>query len=71
MLELLKGRREANRYRIHADGQRQQLRLLLQLQAGGLSRNDWHDELEHVAPELRRAWLVIQSLSNKEVVQVA
>lgn len=36
-LELLKGRRQANGYRVYSDADRQRLILLQQLQAGGLS----------------------------------
>lgn len=116
-LGLLKGRREANGYRVYTDADRQRLRLLQQLQAGGLSLQecqsfidgkldreilqhrlqtleheiaqrhksrdllgallgqsslkDWHEELERVAPDLHRAWLMTQGFSSKEAAQVA
>lgn len=116
-LGLLKGKRQANGYRVYSDADRQRLRLMQQLQAGGLSLQecqacldgkldrdmlgqrlavldaeiaektrsrdlltallgqsslrDWHEEVERVAPDLHRAWLMTQGFSSKEAVRVA
>ncbi|KZY54120.1 MULTISPECIES: MerR family transcriptional regulator [Sulfitobacter] len=116
-LGLLKGKRQANGYRVYSDADRQRLRLMQQLQAGGLSLEecqvcldgkldremlghrletlereitektrsrdllaallgrgslkDWHEELERVAPELHRAWLMMQGFSSEEAARVA
>jgi DNA-binding transcriptional MerR regulator/ubiquinone/menaquinone biosynthesis C-methylase UbiE len=116
-LGLLKGKRQANGYRVYTDADRQRLRLMQQLQAGGLSLQecqacldgkldhdmlgmrldtlereitektrsrdllsallgrgslkDWHEELERVAPDLHRAWLMTQGFSSEEAARVA
>ena len=116
-LGLLKGKRQANGYRVYSDGDRQRLRLMQQLQAGGLSLQecqacldgkldrdmlgqrlavldaeiaektrsrdllaallgrsslkDWHEEVERVAPDLHRAWLMSQGFSSSEAGLVA
>jgi len=116
-LGLLKGKRQANGYRVYADADRQRLRLMQQLQAGGLSLEecracldgkldrkmlgqrletlereitektrsrdllaallgrgslkDWHEEVERVAPDLHRAWLMTQGFSSEEAARVA
>jgi len=116
-LGLLKGRRQANGYRVYTDADRQRLRLMQQLQAGGLSLEDcracledkldrdmlgqrletlereiaektrsrdllaallgqsslkgWHEEVERVAPDLHRAWLMTQGFSSEEAARVA
>jgi DNA-binding transcriptional MerR regulator/predicted O-methyltransferase YrrM len=116
-LGLLKGKRQANGYRVYTDADRQRLRLLQQLQAGGLSLQecqacldgkldrvmlgqrldtlereiaektrsrdllaallgrgslkDWHEEVERVAPDLHRAWLMSQGFSSAEAGLVA
>ena len=116
-LGLLKGKRQANGYRVYSDADRQRLRLMQQLQSGGLSLQecqacldgkldrdmlgqrldrleqeiaektrsrdllaallgqsslkDWHEELERVAPDLHRAWLVSQGFSSAEAGLVA
>src|SRR6056297_1118497 len=116
-LGLLKGKRQANGYRIYTNADRQRLRLMQQLQAGGLSLQecqacldgkldydmlgqrletleqeiagktrsrdllaallgrgslkDWHEEVERVAPDLHRAWLMTQGFSSEEAARVA
>jgi len=116
-LGLLKGKRQANGYRVYTDVDRQRLRLMQQLQAGGLSLEEcracldgkldhdvlgqrletlereitektrsrdllaallgrsslkgWHEEVERVAPDLHRAWLMIQGFSSEEAARVA
>ncbi|MDV4169562.1 MerR family transcriptional regulator [Rhodovulum sp. FJ3] len=116
-LGLLKGKRLANGYRVYSDADRQRLRLMQQLQAGGLSLQecqacldgkldremlgqrlavldaeiaekgksrdllaallgqsslkDWHEEVERVAPDLHRAWLMSQGFSSAEAGLVA
>jgi len=116
-LGLLKGKRQANGYRVYTDADRQRLRLMQQLQAGGLSLQecqaclngkvdrdmlgqrldtleqeiaektrsrdlltallgqsslrDWHEEVERVAPDLHRAWLMSQGFSSAEAALVA
>ena len=116
-LGLLKGKRQANGYRVYSDSDRQRLRLLQQLQAGGLSLQEcqacldgkldremlgqrldtleqeiaekrksrdllaallgqsslkgWHEEVERVAPDLHRAWLMTQGFSSAEAGMVA
>ena len=116
-LGLLKGKRQANGYRVYSDADRQRLRLMQQLQAGGLSLQecqacldgkldhdklgqrlwtlereiaektrsrdllaallgrgslkDWHEEVERVAPDLHRAWLMTQGFSSEEASRVA
>ena len=111
-LGLLKGQRQANGYRVYSDADRQRLRLMQQLQAGGLSLQecqacldgkldrdmlgqrlavldaeiaektrsrdllaallgqsslkDWHEEVERIAPDLHRAWLMSQGFSSAE-----
>ena len=116
-LGLLKGTRQANGYRVYCDADRQRLRLMQQLQAGGLSLQecraclegkldremldrrletlereiagktrsrdllaallgrgdlkDWHEEVERVAPDLHRAWLMTQRFSSEEAARVA
>ncbi|KNX42954.1 Demethylrebeccamycin-D-glucose O-methyltransferase [Roseovarius tolerans] len=116
-LGLLKGKRQANGYRVYSDADRQRLRLMQQLQAGGLSLQecqacldgkldhdmlgqrlavldaeiaektrsrdllaallgqsslkDWHEELERVAPDMHRAWLMSQGFSSAEAGLVA
>ncbi len=116
-LGLLKGKRQANGYRVYTDADRQRLRLLQQLQAGGLSLQecqacldgkldremlgqrldtlereiaektrsrdllaallrrgslkDWHEEVERVAPDLHRAWLMSQGFSSADAGLVA
>lgn len=116
-LGLLKGKRQANGYRVYSDADRQRLRLMQQLQAGGLSLQecqacldgkldremlgqrlavldaeiaekrksrdllaallgqsslkDWHEEVERVAPDLHRAWLISQGFSSAEATLVA
>jgi predicted N-acetyltransferase YhbS/DNA-binding transcriptional MerR regulator/predicted O-methyltransferase YrrM len=116
-LGLLKGKRQANGYRVYTDADRQRLRLMQQLQAGGLSLQecqacldgkldremlgrrletlereiaektrsrdllaallgrsslkDWHEEVERVAPDLHRAWLMSQGFSSAEAGLVA
>lgn len=116
-LGLLKGKRRANGYRVYSDADRQRLRLMQQLQAGGLSLQecqacldgkldrdmlgqrmavldaeideksksrdllaallgraslkDWHEEVERVAPDLHRAWLMSQGFSSAEAGLVA
>ena len=114
---LLKGKRQANGYRVYSDADRQRLLLMQQLQAGGLSLQecqacldgkldrdmlgqrlavldaqivekgksrdllaallgqsslkDWHEEVERVAPEMHRAWLMSQGFSSAEAGLVA
>lgn len=116
-LGLLQGRRQANGYRVYTDADRQRLRLMQQLQAGGLSLEEcracldgrldhgmlarrldtlereiarktrsrdllaallgrgslkhWHEEVERVAPDLHRAWLMTQGFSSEEAARVA
>jgi DNA-binding transcriptional MerR regulator/predicted O-methyltransferase YrrM len=116
-LGLLKGKRQANGYRVYSDADRQRLRLMQRLQAGGLSLQecqacldgklhrdmlgrrldtleheiaektrsrdllaallgqsslkDWHEEVERVAPDLHRAWLMSQGFSSSEAGLVA
>lgn len=116
-LGILKGKRQANGYRVYSDADRQRLRLMQQLQAGGLSLQecqacldgkldrdmlgqrlavldaeiaektrsrdllaallgqsslkDWHEEVERVAPDLHRAWLMTQGFSSAEAARVA
>jgi DNA-binding transcriptional MerR regulator/ubiquinone/menaquinone biosynthesis C-methylase UbiE len=116
-LGLLKGKRQANGYRVYTDTDRQRLRMMQKLQAGGLSLQecqacldgkldrdmmaqrlavldaeiadktrsrellaallgqsslkDWHEEVERVAPDLHRAWLVSQGFSSVEAGLVA
>jgi len=116
-LGLLKGKRQANGYRVYSDADRQRLRLMQQLQAGGLSLQecqacldgklnramlgqrletlereiaektrsrdllsallgrgslkDWHKEVERVAPDLHRTWLMQQGFSSEEAARVA
>jgi DNA-binding transcriptional MerR regulator len=116
-LGLLKGKRQANGYRVYTEVDRQRLRLMQQLQAGGLSLQechacldgkldrdmlgqrlavldaeiaektrsrdlleallgraslkDWHEEVERVAPDLHRAWLMTQGFSSEEAARVA
>ena len=116
-LGLLKGKRQANGYRVYTDADRQRLRLMQQLQAGGLSLQecqacldgkldrdmlgqrletlereisektrsrdllaallgrtslkDWHEEVERVAPDLHRSWLMTQGFSSEEAARVA
>jgi DNA-binding transcriptional MerR regulator/precorrin-6B methylase 2 len=116
-LGLLRGKRRANGYRIYTDADRQRLRLMQQMQAGGLSLQecqacldgkldremlgqrlatleqeivektrsrdllaallgrgslkDWHEEVERVAPDLHRAWLMTQGFSSEEAARVA
>jgi DNA-binding transcriptional MerR regulator/cyclopropane fatty-acyl-phospholipid synthase-like methyltransferase len=116
-LGLLKGKRRANGYRVYTDTDRQRLRLMQRLQAGGLSLQecqacldgkldrgmlgqrletlereiaektrardllaallghgslkDWHEEVERVAPDLHRAWLMTQGFSSEEAARVA
>ncbi|MFP1632141.1 MerR family transcriptional regulator [Zhengella sp. ZM62] len=116
-LGLLKGKRQANGYRVYSDADRQRLRLMQQLQAGGLSLQEcqacldgkldremlghrletleretaektrsrdllaallgraslkgWHEEVERVAPDLHRAWLMSQGFSSAEAGLVA
>ncbi|WP_218155455.1 MerR family transcriptional regulator [Poseidonocella sedimentorum] len=116
-LGLLKGKRQANGYRVYTDADRQRLHLMQQLQAGGqnlqecqacldgkLNRDilcqrlavldaeiaekgksrdllaallgrsslkDWHEEVERVAPDLHRAWLMSQGFSSAEAGLVA
>jgi DNA-binding transcriptional MerR regulator/ubiquinone/menaquinone biosynthesis C-methylase UbiE len=116
-LGLLTGKRQANGYRVYTDADRQRLRLMQQLQAGGLSLQecqacldgkldhdmlgqrletleceiadktrardllaallgrgslkDWHEEVERVAPDLHRAWLMTQGFSSEEAARVA
>ena len=116
-LGLLKGKRQTNGYRVYTDADRQRLRLMQQLQAGGLSLQecracldgkldrdmlcqrldtleqeiaektrsrdllaallgqsslkDWHEEVERVAPDLHRAWLMSQGFSSAEAGLVA
>lgn len=116
-LGLLKAKRQANGYRVYSDADRQRLRLMQQLQAGGLSLQecqacldgkldramlgkrletlereiaektrsrdlltallgqsslkDWHEEVERVAPDLHRAWLISQGFSSAEAGLVA
>jgi DNA-binding transcriptional MerR regulator/ubiquinone/menaquinone biosynthesis C-methylase UbiE len=116
-LGLVKGKRQANGYRVYTDADRQRLRLMQQLQAGGLSLQecqacldgkldremlgkrlavldaeiaektrsrdllaallghgslkDWHEEVERVAPDLHRAWLMSQGFSSTEAGLVA
>ncbi|PVH27370.1 MerR family transcriptional regulator [Pararhodobacter oceanensis] len=116
-LGLLKSERRANGYRVYTDADRQRLRLMQQLQAGGLSLQecqacldgkldrdmlgqrlavlnaeiaektrsrdllaallgqsslkDWHEEVERVAPDLHRAWLMSQGFSSAEAGLVA
>ena len=116
-LGLLKGKRQANGYRVYTDVDRQRLRLMQQLQAGGLSLEEcracldgkldhdvleqrletlereiaektrsrdllaallgrsslkgWHEEVERVAPDLHRAWLMTQGFSSEEAARVA
>ena len=116
-LGLLRGKRQANGYRVYSDADRQRLRLMQQLQAGGLSLQecqacldgkldrdmlvhrlavldaeiaekgksrdllaallgqsslkDWHEEVERVAPDLHRAWLMSQGFSSAEAGLVA
>ena len=116
-LGLLKGKRQANGYRVYTDADRQRLRLMQQLQAGGLrleecracldgkldydmlgkrleklereisekthsrdllaallgrsSLKGWHEEVERVAPDLHRAWLMTQGFSSEEAARVA
>ncbi|MBK5927289.1 MerR family transcriptional regulator [Rhodobaculum claviforme] len=111
-LGLLKGKRQANGYRVYTDADRQRLRLMQQLQAGGLSLQecqacldgkldremlgqrletlereiaektrsrhllaallgqsslkDWHEQVERIAPDLHRAWLMAQGFSSAE-----
>ncbi|MPQ94921.1 MerR family transcriptional regulator [Thioclava sp. JE_KL1] len=114
---LLHGQRQANGYRVYSDADRQRLRLMQQLQAGGLSLKesqacldgkldremlnhrletleheiaektrsrdllaallgrgslkDWHEEVERVAPDLHRSWLMSQGFSSAEAGLVA
>jgi len=116
-LGLLRATRQANGYRVYTDADRQRLRLMQQLQAGGLSLHecracldgkldrdmlgqrletlereiaekthardllaallgqgslkDWHQEVERVAPDLHRAWLMTQGFSSEEAARVA
>lgn len=116
-LGLLKGKRQANGYRVYTDADRQRLRLMQQLQAGGLSLQEcqacldgkldhdmlgqrfetlereiaektrsrdllaallgrgslkeWHEQVERVAPDLHRAWLMTQGFSSEEAARVA
>ena len=116
-LGLLKGKRQLNGYRVYSDADRQRLRLMQQLQAGGLSLQecqacldgkldhdmlnqrlwtlerdiaqktrsrdllaallgrgslkDWHEEVERVAPDLHRSWLMTQGFSSEEAARVA
>lgn len=116
-LGLLRGQRQANGYRVYSDADRQRLRLMQRLQAGGLtlqecracldgkldrdmlrrrlrtlddeiaaktrsrdllaallgesSLREWHEEVERVAPDLHRAWLVTQGFSTEEAARVA
>jgi DNA-binding transcriptional MerR regulator/ubiquinone/menaquinone biosynthesis C-methylase UbiE len=116
-LGLLKGKRQANGYRVYTDADRQRLRVMQQLQAGGLSLQecqacldgkldrdmlgqrletlereiaektrsrdllaallgraslkDWHEEVERVAPDLHRAWLMTQGFPSEEAARVA
>ena len=116
-LGLLKGKRQANGYRVYTDADRQRLCLMQQLQAGGLSLQecqacldgkinhkmlgqrletldqeiiqktrsrdllaallgrgslrDWHEEVERVAPDLHRAWLMTQGFTSEEAARVA
>jgi DNA-binding transcriptional MerR regulator len=116
-LGLLTGKRQANGYCVYTDADRQRLRLMQQLQAGGLSLQecqacldgkldhdmlgqrletleceiadktrardllaallgrgslkDWHEEVERVAPDLHRAWLMTQGFSSEEAARVA
>jgi len=116
-LGLLQGKRQANGYRVYTDADRQRLRLLQQLQAGGLSLKEcracldgkldrgmlgrrlatlereitdktrsrdllaallgraslkeWHAEVERVAPDMHRAWLIKQGFSSKEAARIA
>ncbi|PFG63905.1 DNA-binding transcriptional MerR regulator [Thioclava sp. ES.031] len=116
-LGLLHGQRQANGYRVYSDADRQRLRLMQQLQAGGLSLKesqacldgkldremlnhrletleheiaektrsrdllaallgrgslkDWHEEVERVAPDLHRSWLMSQGFSSAEAGLVA
>lgn len=116
-LGLMTGKRQANGYRVYTDADRQRLRLMQQLQAGGLSLQecracldgkldrdllsqrletlerevaektrsrdllaallgrgslkDWHEEVERVAPDLHRAWLMTQGFSSEEAARVA
>lgn len=116
-LGLLKGKRQANGYRVYSDADRQRLRLMQLLQAGGLSLKecktcldgkldydmlsqrlltlereiaektqsrdllaallgrgslkDWHEEVERLAPDLHRAWLMTQGFSSEEAARVA
>ena len=116
-LGLLKGKRQANGYRVYTDADRQRLRLMQQLQAGGLSLQEcqacldgkldrdmlgqrldkleyeiaettrardllaallghsslkgWHEEVERVAPDLHRVWLISQGFSSAEAGLVA
>jgi DNA-binding transcriptional MerR regulator/ubiquinone/menaquinone biosynthesis C-methylase UbiE len=116
-LGLLTGKRQANGYRVYTDAERQRLRLMQQLQAGGLSLQecqaclngkldhdmlgqrletlereiadktrardllaallgrgslkDWHEEVERVAPDLHRAWLMTQGFSSEEAARLA
>lgn len=114
---LLRGKRQANGYRVYTEADRQRLRLMQQLRAGGLSLQecqaclegrldpallgqrlttlereinektrardllaallghgslrDWHEEVERVAPDLHRAWLMTQGFSSAEAGLVA
>jgi DNA-binding transcriptional MerR regulator/precorrin-6B methylase 2 len=116
-LGLLKGKRQANGYRVYTDADRQRLSLMQQLQAGGLrlqechacldgkfdremlgqrlvtlereiaektrsrdllaallgrsSLKDWHEEVERVAPDSHRAWLMTQGFSSEEAARLA
>lgn len=116
-LGLVRGRRRDNGYRIYEDADRQRLRLLQQLQAGGLSLKEcracldgkldrtlvlgrlealdadiaakqrsrallaallgreslkaWHEEVERLAPDLHRDWLMRQGFPSEEAARVA
>ncbi len=113
---LLRGRRQANGYRVYTEGDRRRL-AMQRLQAAGLSLaecracldgqldagllaarldtleaeiaaktrardlvaglpgrgslRDWHDEIERVAPDLHRAWLMRQGFTGAEAGKVA
>ena len=116
-LGLLKGKRRANGYRVYTEADRQRLRLMQQLQAGGLSLQEcqacldgkldremlgqrlealereiatktgardmlaallgstslkaWHEDVERVAPDIHRTWLMTQGFSREEAARVA
>ena len=114
---LLKAQRQANGYRVYSDAEKQRLRFVQQLQAGGLSLKEcqacidgqldrgllagrlevleadiaektrsrdlllgllgrsglkeWHDQLERVAPDLHRTWLMRQGYSQADAGHIA